>query len=89
MSLYINNLNKDEIITSYNFARKSDFVYSEVVSKEQYKELKNEYTEIIEEDEYIPLFKTFKLADDKATKRFERRKKEKEKEDAEKARKKF
>ena len=45
--------------------------------------------EIIEEDEYIPLFKTFKLADDKATKRFERRKKEKEKEDAEKARKKF
>ena len=61
MSLYINKLNKDEIITSYNFARNSDFVYSEIVSKEQYKELKNEYTEIIEEDEYSIFYKARKI----------------------------
>ena len=61
MSLYINKLNKDEIITSYNFARNSDFVYSEIVSKEQYKELKNEYTEIIEENEYSIFYMTRKI----------------------------
>jgi len=45
--------------------------------------------EIIEEEEYKQLFKTIKLKDDEITKNFEIRKKEKEKEDAEKARKKF
>ena len=45
--------------------------------------------EIIEEEEYKQLFKIIKLKDDEITKNFEIRKKEKEKEDAEKARKKF
>ena len=36
MSLYINSINEDEIITSYNFARNSDVVFSEIVTKEQF-----------------------------------------------------
>ena len=51
MSLYINSINEDEILTSYNFARKSDIVFSEVVTKDQYKVLQSNTTEVIEETE--------------------------------------
>ena len=54
-----------------------------------YDKLRWQKGEIIEEEEYKQLFKTIKLKDDEITKNFEIRKKEKEKEDAEKARKKF
>ncbi len=51
MSLYINSINEDEILSSYNFARNCDIVFSEIVSKEQYKYLKSDNISIIEEDE--------------------------------------
>ena len=51
MSLYINSINEDEILTSYNFARKSGIVFSEVVTKDQYKVLQRNTTEVIEETE--------------------------------------
>ena len=54
-----------------------------------YDKLRWQKGEIIEEEEYKQLFKIIKLKDDEITKNFEIRKKEKEKEDAEKARKKF
>jgi len=38
----INNLAKNQVITSYNFARLSDIVYSESVTVEQYEKLKND-----------------------------------------------
>ena len=34
------DINKDEFISSYNFARISDVVYSEVLTEEQYSKLK-------------------------------------------------
>ena len=34
MSLLINDLENDEILTSNNFAKNSDIVFSEVVTKE-------------------------------------------------------
>ena len=43
----IKNLTKNQVITSYNFARLSDIVYSELVTVEQYEELKNENTKTI------------------------------------------
>ncbi len=49
MSLYINLLNDDEILNSYNFARSADIVFSEIVTKDQYEILKSSNTVIIEE----------------------------------------
>ncbi len=43
----IKNLTKNQVITSYNFARLSDIVYSESVTTEQYDKLKNENTRIV------------------------------------------
>lgn len=43
----IKNLAKNQIITSYNFARLSNVVYAESVTFEQYKQLKNENTKAI------------------------------------------
>ncbi len=51
MSLYINSINEDEIITSYNFARNSDVVFSEIVTKEQFEDIKSDDLSIIEEDD--------------------------------------
>ena len=33
MNLLINSINNENVLNSYNFARKCDIVYSEVVSK--------------------------------------------------------
>ena len=52
MGLYINSLQNSEILTSYNFARNANFVFSEIVSIEEYEHIKNEYTEIIQQDEF-------------------------------------
>ena len=37
--LFINSLTDDEVLNSYNFARKSDFVYSEIISNLNFKNI--------------------------------------------------
>ena len=49
MDLYIKSLDKTQILNSYNFARNSDSVFSEIVTKSQYLKLKNKNTYVIEE----------------------------------------
>jgi len=49
MSLLINALENDEILTSNNFAKNSDIVFSEVVTKNYFEKIRNEKTRIIEE----------------------------------------
>tara|TARA_B100000902_G_scaffold59643_1_gene66751 strand:- start:33414 stop:34463 length:1050 start_codon:yes stop_codon:yes gene_type:complete len=49
MSLYINLIDDTEIINSFNYARNSDIVFSEIVTKQQYSNLRSDDTEIIEE----------------------------------------
>ena len=51
MSLLINTLENDEIITSNNFAKNADIVFSEVVTKEYFEKIRNDKTKIIEETE--------------------------------------
>ena len=41
MNLYINQLKNNEVITSYNFARNSDIVFSEVITKDKFDLLDN------------------------------------------------
>ena len=41
MNLYINELKNKEVITSYNFARNSDNVFSEVITKDKFDLLDN------------------------------------------------
>lgn len=54
MDLYINTLSNEQLLSSFNFARNSDLVYSEVVSKEEFKKIENENLSIISEDnDYI------------------------------------
>ncbi len=50
MSLFINTIKESEIINSYNFARNSDLVFSEIISKDNYKKLDNKNHNIIFED---------------------------------------
>ena len=59
----IKNLTKNQVITSYNFARLSDIVYSELVTVEQYEELKNENTKTIfkSSDQVLYINTKFKL----------------------------
>ena len=40
-SLLINQLKKSEILTSYNFARASDIVFSETLTHKQFDEIKD------------------------------------------------
>ena len=55
------NLEKDDFISSYNFARISDVVYSETLTEEQYLRLKlNDHT-VISRGKNIVFFNTFKL----------------------------
>ena len=51
MDIYIKTLKSKEILTSYNFARRANKVFSEIVSVEEYDLIKNENTVIIEQDE--------------------------------------
>tara|TARA_B100001121_G_scaffold306487_1_gene326033 strand:+ start:2953 stop:3975 length:1023 start_codon:yes stop_codon:yes gene_type:complete len=41
MNLYINNLKDNEVITSFNFARNSDYVFSEIITKDKFDILHN------------------------------------------------
>ena len=51
MSLYINSIKDSEVLSSYNFARNADVVFSEIVTKSQYESLKTSKTLIVEEDD--------------------------------------
>lgn len=44
MNLYINQLKDSEVITSYNFARNSDYVFSEIITKDKFDILDNKNT---------------------------------------------
>ena len=59
----IKNLAKNQVIKSYNFARLSDFVYSESVTIEQYEKLKNDYTRVVlkSSDQVLYINTQFKL----------------------------
>jgi len=57
MSLYINSLRDDQVLNSFNFARKSNIVYSEVVSKSQFENLKNKNLQVIEENQGYIFYK--------------------------------
>lgn len=48
--MFINSLNHDEVLNSYNFARKADVVYSEVISKKNFKQINNDNIQILFED---------------------------------------
>ena len=61
MVLLINSINNDNVLNSYNFARKSDVVYSEVVSKNQFQDLDNTNTTIISEDSQSIFYKKNKF----------------------------
>ena len=63
MNLFINSLSKEEIITSYNFARKCDVVFSEVVARKSFEKLNLKNFVIIDEDDYkiFYMLKDFKV----------------------------
>jgi hypothetical protein len=63
--LFINSLTDDEVLNSYNFARKSDFVYSEIISNENFKNIDKTNLKIIyqDEDKVFYLCKKFELTD--------------------------
>ena len=65
MSLYINELSEDKVITSYNFARNSDTVFSEIVTKDQFSKLNSKnLIKILEtEDQILYLNSQFKLSE--------------------------
>ena len=63
MSLYINSIKDSEVLSSYNFARNADIVFSEIVTKSEYEALKTPNTSIVEEDSKSILYihKEFEL----------------------------
>ncbi len=61
MALFINSLSNNQVLNSYNFARISDIVYSEVISQEQYQHLQNKNTFIISKDENYVFYKIDKF----------------------------
>ena len=57
MKLLINKLKKDELLTSYNFARNSDVVFSEMVTHEQFDRFKDkENLEIVYKDKNLVFY---------------------------------
>ena len=66
MSLLINQLKKSEILTSYNFARASDIVFSETLTHKQFDEIKDkEDIEIVFKNSYLIFYlrKKFSLCE--------------------------
>ncbi len=61
MTLFINSLSNNQVLNSYNFARISDIVYSEVVSREQYLHLQNKNTFIVSTDDNYVFYKIDKF----------------------------
>ena len=43
--LFINTINDEEVLNSYNFARKADVVYSEIISKKNFEKINKENPE--------------------------------------------
>ena len=58
---YINNLRQEEVLTSYNFARNADIVYSEIISLDKYQKLENKNHDIIYQDQTKVFYKTNKF----------------------------
>jgi len=55
---YINNLSQEEVLTSYNFARNADIVYSEIISLDNYQKLENKNHDVIYQDDTKVFYKT-------------------------------
>jgi len=61
MPILINDIKEDQILSSYNFARNSDVVYSEMISKENFKKLNKENVSIIYETDNMVFYKKRKF----------------------------
>ena len=61
MELAINQLKESQIINSYNLARGCDLVFSEIISAENYKKLKNKDHFIISQDDSYVFYKSTSL----------------------------
>lgn len=57
MELLINNLTSSEVITSSNFAKKSNVIYSEIVSHGEYENISNKNTFVISQNDKEVLYK--------------------------------
>ena len=57
MDLLINQLQEHQILSSYNFARNADVVFSESLTKKQYENLELPEHNIIFENEYYIIYK--------------------------------
>ena len=66
MNLFINDLSSEDVLTSYNFARNSDVVFSETVTHQEFDKLnKNNDLEIIFQNSYLVFYvqKKFELSE--------------------------
>ena len=66
MNLLINDLSSEDVLTSYNFARNSDVVFSETVTHQEFDKLnKNNDLEIIFQNSYLVFYvqKKFELSE--------------------------
>jgi len=63
MDLFIKSVRNNKVINSYNYARNSDIVFSETVSKSQYEKLKTEDTIVVDEsgDSVLYMLKNYDL----------------------------
>lgn len=57
MSLFINNLSPHQVITSSNFAKKSDIIYAEIISPSEYAKIADQNTYIVSQNESEVLYK--------------------------------
>lgn len=61
MDLIINSMKNENVLNSYNFARKSDLVYSEVISKHNFKNIDTNDITIISKDKHSIFYKKNKF----------------------------
>ncbi len=61
MDLLINSIENRNVLNSYNFARKSDLVYSEVISKHNFQKIDTSDTTILSEDKHSIFYKKNKF----------------------------
>jgi len=61
MDLLINSIENENVLNSYNFARKSDLVYSEIISKRKFQNIDTNDTTIISEDKHSIFYKKNKF----------------------------
>ena len=57
MQLLINNIEKEDVLTSYNFARSCDFIYAEALTPKQFEKYKNNKQRIYHESERRVIYK--------------------------------